>query len=137
MPYDREGRRSKTARMWLDLSSGAKVKLTDGHNIQGARQPAYIHIGADMVSRKKRAVKRKEEQWEEGYPSRKNGPGHGFVVRREGPWVKSRKKTHRMAYVLQVEGVNMLLGEWWIAAAQRGGLPTLPVVNLEPAMESE
>merc|ERR1712188_82422 len=31
--------------MWLDLSDGAQIKLTDGHNIQGAQQPGMMHIG--------------------------------------------------------------------------------------------
>jgi len=111
VPYDREGRRSETARMWLDLTDGAKVKLTDGHNVQGAKQPAYMHIGADKPFR-----------------GRKPGPGHGQVMKRDD---------HVVAYVLQIEGVRMLLGQWWIEAAQRGGPPTLPVVNLKPVMESE
>ena len=63
VPYDDRGRRlpmggddeeegkkafsrSKQAkgaqrRMWLDLREGARVRITPGHNIQGARQPGY------------------------------------------------------------------------------------------------
>lgn len=111
VPYDRHGRQSETAKMWLDLRDGAKVKLTDGHNVQGAKQPAYMHIGADKP-----------------YNGRKNGPGHGRVVRRCDTTV---------AYSLEIEGVRMTLGQWWLEAAQRGGPTTLPIVNLEPMMESE
>merc|ERR1719352_1397219 len=69
VPYDQDGRRSETARMWLDLRDGAKVKLTEGHNVQGAQQPVYMHIGADKpYTYRGRTMK--------------NGPGHGRVVKR-------------------------------------------------------
>ena len=35
----------------LDLRDGAKVRLTDGHNIQGAQQPGMMHIGASAPVR--------------------------------------------------------------------------------------
>ena len=43
VPYDRDGNFSERERMWLDLRAGQRVKLTDGHNIQGAKQPQYVH----------------------------------------------------------------------------------------------
>merc|ERR1712070_1135444 len=49
VPYDAEGRRlPEDARrwMWLDLNERQKVRITPGHNIQGARQPQFMHIGA-------------------------------------------------------------------------------------------
>ena len=50
MPYDARGRRlpegSTAPRMWLDLRLGAKIKLTAGHNHQGAKQPSTMHVGA-------------------------------------------------------------------------------------------
>ena len=33
-----------------------------------------------------------------------------------------------------MEGVTLLLGGWWLEAAGRGRLASLPVVNLEPLM---
>jgi NAD-dependent SIR2 family protein deacetylase len=110
VPYDRHGRRSETARMWLDLRDGAAVRLAAGHNVQGAQQPAYMHIGASQPYTHKGRT-------------RKGAPGHGRVRRRED---------RTCAYELEIEGVRMLLGQWWLEAAQRGGPPTLPVVNLRP-----
>ena len=31
---------------------------------------------------------------------------------------------------IDIDGVRMCLGQWWIEAAARGGPKTLPVVNL-------
>merc|ERR1711977_694023 len=51
VPYDADGVRLvgdlEAPRMWLDLSTGQKVRLTPGHNIQGAKQRQFMHIGAD------------------------------------------------------------------------------------------
>jgi len=62
VPYDAEGRRlpegSIERRMWLDLREGQPIRVTDGHNIQGAKQPQFMHIGT---------------------PGK---PGHGTVVQR-------------------------------------------------------
>ena len=48
VPYDRHGRKlsaeqaaEKANWTMLDLTRGAKVRLTDGHNCQGCRQPQY------------------------------------------------------------------------------------------------
>eukprot|EP00617_Octactis_speculum_P000667 CAMPEP_0185779466 /NCGR_PEP_ID=MMETSP1174-20130828/95886_1 /TAXON_ID=35687 /ORGANISM="Dictyocha speculum, Strain CCMP1381" /LENGTH=416 /DNA_ID=CAMNT_0028468639 /DNA_START=29 /DNA_END=1279 /DNA_ORIENTATION=+ len=111
VPYDKEGNRSETAKMWLDLRDGAEVKLTPGHNVQGSRQPAFMHIGAKKKTNGK-------------FP----GPGHGKVMRLENL---------RVGVVLQIEGTRMMLGQWWIEAAQRGGPPTLPIVNINPMIISE
>ena len=94
--------------MWLDLRNGASIKLTSGHNCQGAGQPAYLHIGADKPSGHK-----------------KNGPGNGMVVKR---------KNNIVGIELSIEGQSMVLGQWWIDAAIRGGPKTLPVVNINPEM---
>ena len=32
--------------MWLDLRRGAKVRLSQLHNHQGAKQPSTIHVGS-------------------------------------------------------------------------------------------
>lgn len=49
VPYDANGRRlpegSTERRMWLDFTDRQKIRITQGHNIQGAKQPMYMHIG--------------------------------------------------------------------------------------------
>lgn len=47
VPYDAEGRKVPEGgrRMWLDLSDNQKIRITPGHNIQGAKQPQFMHIG--------------------------------------------------------------------------------------------
>ena len=35
---------------------------------------------------------------------------------------------------IQVEGVTLLLGGWWLEAAQRGNLTSIPVINEDPVM---
>ena len=110
VPYDSEGNRSTKFKMWLDLRKGARVKLTNGHNCQGAGQPAYLHIGA-------------QKPVEYGGKMRKNGPGHGFV---------ESYNDEIVGITLIIEGQSMVLGQWWIEAAARGGPTSLPVVNVDP-----
>jgi hypothetical protein len=104
--------------MQLDLRDGAKVKLTAGHNVQGAGQPAYMHIGASKPYTRPKAY---------GGGTMKHGPGHGEV--------KCRSEKNG-AYLLSIEGVVMELGVWWLEAALRGQLEHLPVVNISPVMEA-
>lgn len=116
VPYDADGRRLPVGagrRMWLDLRRGQKVRVTPGHNIQGARQPQYMHIGA------KKPVTVKGE-------TRQPGVGLGEVARRD---------EETSSFVLQIEGVQMRLGIWWLEAAMRGGVEALPVVNQKPVFE--
>merc|ERR1712203_1262840 len=73
VPYDAEGRRLPAGAkrsMWLDLRDGQTVRITAGHNIQGARQPQYMHIGAARTYVYK-GVRREP------------GIGQGRVVRRD------------------------------------------------------
>mmetsp|Transcript_87216 Transcript_87216/g.203014 ORF Transcript_87216/g.203014 Transcript_87216/m.203014 type:complete len:139 (+) Transcript_87216:3-419(+) len=113
VPYDRDGRRTSGVRMWLDLNAGQRVRITPGHNIQGAEQPQYMHIGAS------RPVKYNGE-------TRQPGEGLGTVVKRDDP---------SASFILRIEGVQMRLGIWWLEAAVRGGVETLPVVNQKPVFE--
>ena len=57
VPYDAEGKRlpegSNAKHMWLDLSDRQKIRLTKGHNVQGAKQPMYMHIGARRATKYK------------------------------------------------------------------------------------
>jgi len=109
VPYTRTGKKSETIKTCLDLSKGQRIRLNMDHNCQGAKQPVYMHIGA------------KEPHVYRGQV-RQPGPGEGHVVRyspKQGGWE------------LQVEGVSMLLGGWWVEAAMRGKVNTIPVVNVE------
>jgi hypothetical protein len=117
VPYTRQGRRAKPGqpRMWLDLTKGARIRLAPDHNCQGANQPVYLHIGASAPHVYRGSV-------------RQPGPGEGFVI---------RYSPKQQGWELQVEGVSMLLGGWWLAAAAQGAVTSLPVINLEPAMEGE
>lgn len=119
VPYDREGNLSRTAKMHLNLSNGMRVKLTDGHNVQGAGQPHYMHIGATEPYTRPDAYGGKTVQ---------PGPGNGYV---------HSYNEENAAYNVSIEGVMMELGVWWLEAAKRGELTTLPVVNIEPVMENE
>ena len=110
VPYDETGRRISGRLMVLDLRPGQTIRLNPGHNCQGARQPLFLHIGAD------RRQGRRE--------GRQPGPGRGRV---EGFC------TSKAAWDLRVEGVAMLLGGWWLQAAVRGSLDTIPVININPS----
>jgi len=114
VPYDKNGKKTTNGdKMWLDLREGAGVKLTPGHNVQGAQQPCYMHIGAAKPYKL------------QGGGVRKNGPGHGKVISRDDS---------TCSYKLSIEGAVMTLGQWWVEAAVRGGPETLPVVNIKPRM---
>jgi hypothetical protein len=115
-PYDKDGVRSAGApMMWWDLHEGANIKITKGHNIQGAKQPVFMHIGAKT-------------------PFIRDGvkvlpaKGHGIVLKRE---------EESCSLLLVIEGANMRLGLWWLQAAQRGTLTRLPIVNIKPKFDSE
>jgi len=110
VPYDANGKRSDTIQTWLDLRPGAAIRLNPNHNIQGAKQPIYMHIGA------RRPHRYKGER-------RPNRPGVGVVVR----W-----NDRTVGIDLKIEGVHMLLAQWWLEAAKRGGPESLPIVNVDP-----
>ena len=95
-------------------TSSEKVKLTTGHNIQGAQQPAYMHIGASSP---------------DVYYGRVRQPGQGIGS------VTSRDD-RVCGLHLNIDGAHMLLGLWWLEAASRGGPAQLPVVNVHPVVEA-
>merc|ERR1712232_838409 len=99
--------------MWLDLRNGAKVRITEGHNIQGAKQELYMHIGASQPVTYNGVT-------------HESGVGLGHVVGREEASV---------SFNLQIEGVPMRLGIWWLESAMRGAVDVLPVVNQNPTLE--
>lgn len=115
VPYDADGVRlagdSEAPRMWLDLSTGQKVRLTPGHNIQGAKQRQFMHIGADKPVKINGIM-------------REPAIGNGVVMRRE--------QTH---WNVAIEGENMRLGIWWLDVAMRGAVDVLPIANLNPRFE--
>jgi hypothetical protein len=116
VPYDSEGRRLKgdsVRRMWWDLRDGQRVRIASDHNIQGARQPQYMHIGASKSFTYKGVT-------------REPGVGLGSVVRRDEP---------SSSFLLNIEGVQMRLGMWWLDSAMRGALERLPLVNEKPVFE--
>ena len=108
----RSGKGSRQRWMWLDLRDRQRVRLTKGHNVQGAKQPAYMHIGA------KRDVKLKSGAIRRACPE-----GKGTVLRRD---------ESEAAFKVSIEGACMTLGIWWLDAALRGAVPQLPVVNCDP-----
>jgi len=116
VPYDKDGRRladPNAKRMWLDLSDGQRVRITSGHNIQGAKQPQYMHIGAAEARKYMGQI-------------RQPGVGLGSVIKREEDSV---------SFALQIEGETMRLGIWWLEAAIRGSVDVLPIVNENPKFE--
>lgn len=119
VPYDRDGRRVRKGapQMWLDLSDGARVRITPGHNIQGAGQPQFMHIGAKKLTEHEESTRTKLGK------TMKPGPGLGCVKMRDEE-VK--------AFILDIEGAQMRLGLWWLDAAVRGAVEVLPVVNVDP-----
>eukprot|EP00966_Prymnesium_polylepis_P204007 4726139-Prymnesium_polylepis.1 len=88
--------------MWLDLRPGAKVRLTAGHNHQGAKQPNTMHVGA------------RRGQKFQGKELVNVGPGLGSV---------SQRDDESCSFKLVVEGAPMRLGTWWLDAAARGEPP--------------
>ena len=93
-----------------DLSKGQKIILNQDHNCQDSRQPVYQHIGARSPHTYRGSV-------------RQPGVGEGQVV---------RYSPKNCGWELKVDGVSMLLGAWWLEAAERGHLDTIPVINTEP-----
>ena len=92
----------------LCLQPGSGIRLSPQHNCQGAGQPSQCHIGGGELVR-------------EGGRVTRRASGEGRVV---------RYCTTQRAWELEVEGVKMLLGYWWLEAAARGALPFLPIVNI-------
>ena len=109
VPYDKDGQKSDTKTTCLNLTPGQKVKLNSNHNCQGSMQAGKLHIqGGDHNVEKDRACQKTS--------------GVGRVM---------RYSSAQMAWEMEIEGVKMLLGCWWMEAAIKGSLETLPVMNIE------
>ena len=100
--------RSSDKKMVLDLTPGQKIRLCSGHNCADCGQETLSHIGQE---RRRRSVR-----------------GEGRVI--------CYSSTQR-GYELEVEGVKMLLGYWWIQDCIRGGPAYSPVVNCNPKIIKE
>jgi hypothetical protein len=49
VPYDRNGKKSKRVQTWWDLRPGARLRVSEHNNIEGAQQPAYLDINSDLI----------------------------------------------------------------------------------------
>eukprot|EP00930_Biecheleria_cincta_P044977 TRINITY_DN30994_c0_g1_i1.p1 TRINITY_DN30994_c0_g1~~TRINITY_DN30994_c0_g1_i1.p1 ORF type:complete len:518 (-),score=99.68 TRINITY_DN30994_c0_g1_i1:351-1904(-) len=49
VPYDKNGKRSDRVQTWWDLTPGAKLRVPQHNNIEGAQQPAYLGITPELV----------------------------------------------------------------------------------------
>jgi len=49
VPYDKEGKKSNKVQTWWDLSPGAKLRVSQHNNIEGAQQDAYLHITPELI----------------------------------------------------------------------------------------
>merc|ERR1711907_667227 len=47
--YDKHGKRSSKVQTWWDLRPGAKLKVSERNNIEGAQQPSYLFITPELV----------------------------------------------------------------------------------------
>merc|ERR1711915_521180 len=84
--------------------------VVPNNNGQGSRQGAFVHIGATQAINYRGKV-------------RKPGQGIGKVL---------GYSEQECGWKLEVEGVHMLLGGWWLQAAQKGQLQFIPVINTDP-----
>ena len=103
VPYDTHGKLSSSMAVTINLNQGQKIRLSSGHNWHGAAQNNKLCIG--QQGNKKLQVE----------------SGIGRVV---------RYCSTQQAWELEIDGVKMLLGFWWLCAARAGGPKCLPVFNV-------
>ena len=113
IPYTTTGELSQKELTCLDLSPGSRIRLNSNHNCQGALQPAKLHIGSSEPHKHKGRVRQ---------PCEGVGRVVGFCTRQRG-------------WKLEIEGVPMLLGSWWMEDAIRGGPATIPIVNIHTVVQ--
>merc|ERR1711904_656433 len=105
VPYDKNGRRSDKVQTTWDLSPGSKLRVSNHNNIEGAQQPAYLHITPELV----------------GTALPLNEPTCCISI--------------QFSNASGAKSTAMQLGIWWIDAALRGGPEYLPVVNINAVEE--
>ena len=97
--------------MWLDLTPGQEVRLNSNHNCQHSGQESLQHIGGGETVRE----------------------GGRLVTRGRGVGRVLRYCPTQRAWELELDGVKMLLGYWWLETCSGpSGPPLLPVVNCKP-----
>ena len=94
--------------MFLDLSPGQEVRLNYINNCQHSGQPALLHIQGGQAGQAGQGGRQR------------GGGGRGRVVK--------YCPTQR-AWELELEGVKMLLGYWWLGTSTLH----LPLVNWRPS----
>eukprot|EP00729_Bicosta_minor_P010260 gene10260-8901_t len=99
---------------WLHVPDCVLVPYdANGNLLSSAEQPNTIHIGA-KPGQKYRGKKM----------LRAPAAGTGVVEERS-------ERTGQIK--MRVSGANLNLGIWWLDAARRGALPTLPIINRVPS----
>jgi len=184
VPYDADGQRVRAPApwMWLDLSTGKEVRITDDNNLAGCKQPSYSHIGSNQPIY---GIERQDivlSPGNSGMDIRQNGL---VAAVREGPakkmgvesqWIVRKIIQHGVkkefsanllrdaitgtadytlvfdvprhpaplsgtvatrddeacCFKLNIGETTLHLGIWWLEAAARGALETLPVMNVNP-----
>ena len=116
---DREGLRSSTKTTLLNLQPGQRVRLSPAHNCQGSGQAKLRHILRPEPERTGRVLSAVQRQ--------RRVVGEGRVV---------RFSPLQAAWELELEGVKMLLGSWWMNAAIKGSVDFLPLVNIDAREEA-
>ena len=102
-----------TFKTLMMIFPGQEIKLHVGHNCQGSGQDTLCHISqGEIVKDGRRIVKTMR-------------PGIGRVI--------CYSPTQR-GYELEVEGVKMLLGYWWLEDCARAGPDYCPIVNCKPSI---
>ena len=108
VPYDIDGVKAPDTKIELSFFPGSHVRLSGNHNCQASGQQSLSHISQGELLREGGRVVRRTR-------------GEGRLV---------RYCSTQRAWELEVEGVKMLLGYWWLQAARRGALDFLPLVNI-------
>ena len=133
VPYNRAGARSRRLRSVLDLSPGQEVRLNPAHNCQGGdRSRSSVHTLANApLSRLPAALPAPHllPDHGAGVPGGVQTPGPGQGHRQGQPpasryksqcWVLQGYLPALFAWELEIEGVALLLGGWWLDTAARG-----------------
>ena len=113
--YNKEGVKSQIKTIVLDLSAGQRVRISATHNCQGCGQKRLRHIlrPEPEIQTKGRVLSAVQRQ--------RRPIGEGRIM---------RFSSVQSAWEMEIEGVKMLLGSWWMEAAIRGQVDILPLVNI-------
>jgi len=113
VPYNRKGKRSKSVRMWLDLSPWQEIRLNPKYNCRHkSKEPRLLYVYGQSGGF-------------EPFQTVSIAPGSGVGTVEMYDKVLS-------GWEITIDGITLLLEGWWLQAAVRGNLSTLPVINMEP-----